>query len=120
MVERCDFLKVVKTPYPKTRFLVTLNLFFSGRGWLFPVSTFKEEYFNEKMSSLDGPKKSCSFFRNSTDFGHFWLTGSTFKVDFLNIRENSKKSSVSSLGEVVRNIVLNFELSIFETVRGDG
>ena len=87
-------------------------------GWLFPVSTFKEEYFNEKISSLDGPKKICSIFRKSDDFGHFWPPGSNFNVDFFNIRENSKKSSVSSLGAVVGNIVLNFELSIFETVRG--
>ena len=77
MVEKCDFLEVIKIPYPKNRFLVTLRSFFStykffsGRGWYFPVSTFKEEYFNEKMSSLAGLKKSNSIFRKSTDFGHF-------------------------------------------------
>ena len=63
MVEKCDFLKVVKNPYPKNRFLVTLGSFFStykffpGRGWSFPVRTLKEWFFNEKMSSLAGLKK---------------------------------------------------------------
>ena len=36
------------------------------------------------MSSLAGLKKNFSVFRKSTDFGHFWLPRSTFKVDFLN------------------------------------
>ena len=31
--------------------------FFPGQGWTFPVSTFEEEYFNEKMSFLAGLKK---------------------------------------------------------------
>ena len=63
MVEKFDFMKVVKTPHSKNRFLVTLRSFFStykifpGREWFFPVSTFKEEYCNEKMSSLAGVKK---------------------------------------------------------------
>ena len=51
--------------------VIFLEVFFSGRGWYFPVSTFQEEYFNEKMSSLAGLKKSYSIFRKSTDFGHF-------------------------------------------------
>ena len=77
MVEKCNFLKVVKFPYPKNRLLVNLRSFFStyvnfpGRGWYFPVSTFKKKYFFEKMSSLAGVKKSYSIFRKSTDFGHF-------------------------------------------------
>ena len=97
MVEKCDFLKVVKIPSPKNRFLVISRSFFStynlfpGRGWYFIVSTFKEKYFNEKMSSLAGLKKSYSIFRKSTDFGHFWLPGSTFKVDFLNVQAKFQK-----------------------------
>ena len=77
MVEKCDFVKVVKIPCSKNRVLVNLRSFFStynffpGWGWLIPVSTFKEEYFNEKMSSLAGLKESYSIFRKSTDFGHF-------------------------------------------------
>ena len=58
---------------------------FSRLGWSFPVSTFEEEFFNEKMSCLVGLKKSYSISRRSTDFGHFWLPRSTFKVDFLNV-----------------------------------
>ena len=45
--------------------------FFLGRGGYFPVSTLREELFNEKMSSLAGLKKSYSIFRKGTDFGHF-------------------------------------------------
>ena len=97
MVKKCDFLKVLKIPCPKIRFLVTLRSFFStysffqGRGRYFPVSTFKEEFFNEKKSSLAGLKKSYSIFRKSTDFGHFWLPGSTFKVIFLNLQAKCQK-----------------------------
>ena len=62
------FLKVVKIPYPKNRFLVTLRSFFStynffqGRWWSFPVSTVKEKYFTEKMSALAGPKEKLFIF----------------------------------------------------------
>ena len=98
MVEKCDFLKVVKIPHPKNRFLVNLGSFFStykffpGRGWSFSVRTFKEWYFNEKMSSLAGLKKKLFNFRKSTDFDHFWLPGSTFKVDFLNVQAKFSKN----------------------------
>ena len=93
MVKKCNFLKVVKIPYPKNRFFVNLRSFFityklfPGRGWLFSVSKLKEECFNEKTSCLAGLKKSYSFFRKKkNDFGHFWLPGSTFRVDFLNVQ----------------------------------
>ena len=43
------------------------------------------------MSSLAGLKKSYSIFRESTDFGHFWLPGSTFKVNFLNVQAKIRK-----------------------------
>ena len=43
------------------------------------------------MSSLAGLKKSYSFFRKSTDFGHFWLPGSKIKVDFLNVQAKFQK-----------------------------
>ena len=62
------FLEVVKLPYPKNRFLVTLRSIFSthklfpGRGWYIPVSSFKKKYFNEKMSSLAGLKKKLFIF----------------------------------------------------------
>ena len=45
--------------------------FCPGRGWYFSVSTFKEVYFHEKMSSLAGLKGSYSIFHKSTDFGYF-------------------------------------------------
>ena len=97
MVEKSDLLQVVKFPYPKTRFLVTLRSFFSTynffhrRRWLFPVSTFKQKYLNEIIGSLAGLKKSYSFFFKITDFGRFRLPRSTCKVDFLNVQANFRK-----------------------------
>ena len=44
------------------------------------------KYFSEKISSLAGLKKNFSIFRKSTEFGHLWLPGSTFKVNFLNVK----------------------------------
>ena len=127
MVEKCDFLKVLKIPCPKNRFLVTLRSFFStykffpGRDWLFRVSIFKEKNFNEKMSSLPGLKKKVVQFPAKVpilaNFGHL---GPPSKSIFSTYRQNFEKSLVSFLGEVVRNIVLNFELSISAGLRGGG
>ena len=58
MVEKCDFRQVVNFPFPKNRLLINLSPLFSTYelflewGWIIPVSTFEEKYFNEKMSSL--------------------------------------------------------------------
>ena len=81
-----------------------------------------EEFFNEKMSSLVGHwKKSFSIFRKSTNFGHFWLPGSTLKVDFLNVQTKFQKVlGFFWGGEVVGNIVLIFELSVSSGLRGGG
>ena len=54
-------------------------------------STSREEHFHEKMSSLAGLRRSCSVFRRSTEFGHFWLPRSTFQFDFLNVQVNFQK-----------------------------
>ena len=43
------------------------------------------------MSSLAALKKSYSIFRKSTDFGHFWLSRSSFKVDYLNVQAKFRK-----------------------------
>ena len=43
------------------------------------------------MSSLAGLKKSYSILRKNTDFGLFWIPGSTFKVDFLNVQAKLQK-----------------------------
>ena len=95
--------------------------FFQRRGWLFPNTTLKEEFFDEKMSSLAGLKKSYSISRKSTDFGHFRLTGSIFKIDFLNVGENFFEISLKGyLREVVRNLMLIFERSISSGLRGGG
>ena len=67
-VKICRFPQVIKIPYPKNQFLVTLRSslstynFFLGRGWLFPVSTFKKEYFQRKNElSSWSQKKSFNF-----------------------------------------------------------
>ena len=44
---------------------------FPGRGWSFLVTKVKEQYFNEKMSSLVGFNKIYSNSSKSSDFAHF-------------------------------------------------
>ena len=122
---KCDFLKVVKIPYLKIRFLVNLRSFFStykfftGRGWYFPVSTFKQEYFNGKMSSLAGLKKKLFNFLQKYRFWPFLTTWVHIQSQFSQrtgkISENPRSVS---WGRVVRNIVLKFQLYIFKKVRG--
>ena len=58
---------------------------FPWRWGLFPVSAFQEKSFDKKMSSPAGLKKSYSIFRKSINFGHFSLSGFTFRVNFLNV-----------------------------------
>ena len=102
--EKCDFLQVVKIPYPENRLLGNLWSFFSRYkffpewAWLFPVSKLKKKYSDKKMSSLAGLKKRYLISRKSTDSGHFWLPRSTFKVDFLNVPAKIQKI----LGKFVR------------------
>ena len=87
-------------------------------GWLIPVCTIKEKYFNEKMSSLAGLKKVIQFSAKVPILAIFDYLGPHSKSIFSTYRQNSKKSLVSFLGEVVRNIVLTFQLSIFKNLRG--
>ena len=98
VVEKCDFLKVVKIPYPKNRFLVILRSFSqriifsqSAGGGSIRVTMFKEVSFIEKKSSLVGLKKSDSIFCKSADFGPSRLPRSTFKVVFLNVQAKFQK-----------------------------
>ena len=51
------------------------------------------------MSSLIGLKKSYLFFGKGTDFGHFWLPRSNFKVDFLTVEPKIQKILSRFLGE---------------------
>ena len=80
MVKKCDFLKVVKLPYPKIRFLVSLGSFFSTyeffpwRKWLFAVSIVQEKCFNEKMGSLAALKKKLIIFPQKYQFWPFLTT----------------------------------------------
>ena len=124
VVQKCDFLKVIKTPCPKIRFLVNLRSFFStyqffpGRGCLIPVSTFQMEYFEEKMSSPAVLKKNIQFLVKVPILAIFDYLGPHSKSIFSTYRQNFEKSSVNFLKEVARNIVSNFGLSIFKIVRG--
>ena len=110
MIEKCEFLKVVKIPCSKNRFLVTLVSFLStcnflpGRGWLSPVSTVQKEFFNEKKSSLACLKKSYSLFRKSTDFGHFYYLGPPSKSNISMYKQKLEKSSVSFQGNLLRTL----------------
>ena len=124
MVEKSDFLKVVTIPYPKNRLLVILRSlfstfkFFPRAGVVFPVSTIKEECFNEKMTSVAGLKKRYFFSAKVVIFAIFGYLGQPSKSIFSTYRQCFKKSLVSFLEEVVRNTALRFQLSIFEKVRG--
>ena len=82
---------------------------FPWRGWLLPVSAFKEEYFNEKMSSLAGLKKVLQFSAKVPILAIFGYLGPPSKSISSKYRQNFGKSSVSFLGQVVGNIVLNFD-----------
>ena len=96
MVKKMRF-SVVKKPNPENRFLVNLRSFFSfynsfpGRKWLISVITINDKYFNENLGSLAGLKKKLFNFPKCTDFRHFWLLRSTFKVDFLNVHAKLQK-----------------------------
>ena len=107
MVEKCDFLKLVKIPYPKNQFLVNLRSllstykFFPGRGWLFPVSRFEEEYFNEKMSSLAGLKKVIQFSSKVPVLAIFDYLGPPSKSILSTYKQNFEKSLVVSWGRLL-------------------
>ena len=51
-----------------------MSKFFPGQGWLFPVSTFKDEYFIGKISSLAGLKKKLFDFPQNYRFWPFLTT----------------------------------------------
>ena len=124
MVKKSDFLQVVKIPYPKENDFWSIWGHFSQRikffmgGWFFLVSTFKGAYFNEKMSSWAGLKNVFLFPAKVLILAIFDYLGPPSKPIFSTYRQNFGEYSVSFLGEVVRNIVLNFELSIFKKVPG--
>ena len=113
------------SPYLENRFLVKLRpvfstyKFFPERGWLLPVSMFKGEYFTESMNSLAGLKKVIHFSAKVPILAIFDYLGPHSKSIFSAYRQTFKKSSVNFLAEVLRNIVLKFQLSIFKKVPGD-
>ena len=94
--------------------VIFLNVsFFPGRRWFFPVSIIKEEYFNEKMSSLAGLKKKLLNFPQKYRFWPFLTTWVYLQSPF-----SHRADKISKILGEFRNIVLKFELSIFKKVRG--
>ena len=78
--QKMRFSESIENSMSENRFLVNLRPFFSmyiifpGRGWFFPVITFKEEYFNENMSSLACLKKKVLNFLQKYRFWPFLTT----------------------------------------------
>ena len=72
---------------------------FSQGGVLFPVSTFQEEYFNEKMSSLAVLKKIIQFSAKVLILAKLGYLDPDSKSIFSTYRQNFKKSLVIFLGE---------------------
>ena len=97
MVEKGNFLQLVKTPYSKNRFLVILRsifstcIIFSGRGRFYLLSTFEEEYFDEKKSSLAGLIKVIQFPAETLILANFDYLGPHSKSIFSTCRQNFKK-----------------------------
>ena len=99
--------------------VIFLNVNYCSRAsWQIPVITFKEKNIKEKMSSLAGFKKFIQFPAKVLVLPIFDYLGPPSKSIFSTYRQNSKKSLVFFLWEVVGNIILNFELSIFSGLRG--
>ena len=123
MVEKIHFLQVVNFSYPKNRFLVSLRSFFSayksfpGRVSLIPVSTCETEDFSKKMNSLACLKKVIYFPSKLPKLAIFGYLVPPSKSIFSRYRQNSKNSLFKFLENVVRNMVLYLEFSIFAGLR---
>ena len=123
MVEKSNFLRVVETPHPKNWFFFHFEVVFRNV-WIFPRARVAIccEYTPTRVfqwkDELSGwfEQKFIYFLAKTTDFGHFWLPRSTFKINFLNVQENFGKSLVRFLGEVVWNLAC--EISIYSGLRG--
>ena len=76
------------------------------------------EYFNENISSLGGLNKKLIEFLSKYQFWPFLTTWVHLKIDFLNLEAKFQKIREEFTGGFIRNVVLNFELSIFRKVHG--
>ena len=75
------------------------HIIFSRVDWFIPGSTFNEEYFNEKMSSLAGLNKKVIHFSTKVTFlAIFDYLGSHSNSIFSTYRQKFEKSSVNFLG----------------------
>ena len=68
------------------------------------------------MSSLPRRRGIYSISRKSTDFGHFWLPKSTFKVDFLNVQARTQKILVQFPGKGCKKHCVHFY--VFDLQKG--
>ena len=125
VVEKCDFMKVVKIPYPKKkRFLVSLGSFFSTykffpeQEWLIPVSTFEAKYFDEQISSLVRLKKSLFNFPQRYWFWPILANYVHFQSRFSQRTGKISKNPGSVSWRRLLETLLKFELSICKKTRG--
>ena len=91
---------------------------FSRAGVVFFVCAFRNNYINEKMSSLAGLGKITQSLVKVPILAIFGYLGPHIKPMFTMKRQNFKISLACLLKTVARNIVLLFELSIFEKLSG--
>ena len=126
MVATGDCLLVFKFPYPKKSIFDQFEVrhfnveVFPKARWLIPVRTIEREFFNEKMGSLAGLKKVPKFLVKTLILVIFSYLGQHSKSICSTYKQKFKKFLMSFLGKVFRNIVINFELSIFRMVQGGG
>ena len=93
--------------------------FFPERAWLFLVSKFK--VFNRKDEFFSWSKEDViSFLAKVPILAFFGYVGTRSKSIFSTYRQDFEKSFVGFLEDVVRNIALLFELSIFSGLPGGG
>ena len=118
--ESCQFSISEKSIFGQFEVILLNVCIFLTAGLVIPVNTFKEKYFDEKMSSLTDLKKIINFPRKFR-FWPFLTTWVHFQSRFSRRRgKHFEKSLKGLLGEVVRNIMLIFELSMFSDLLGGG
>ena len=94
------------------RSLFSTYKFFAGRGGYFVIVHSTSSVSTKIELSGWSQKKVIQFCANLTDLAYFGYLGPLSKSIFSTYRQNFEKSWVSFRKEVVRNIVLTFELSI--------
>ena len=90
---------------------------FSEQAWFFPLRIIKESFFNEKKGSQ---QRVFHFLTKVTFLAIFDYLGSSSKSNPSTYIQNFRKSSVKFMGDITKNIVLNFQCSMFSGYRRGG